>query len=80
MKQNGFHEPENQFSPERISFVFKKWFPLIAVTVSVRRKKLSSKVTVFITEKNRTPTARMTDSFKIKFPLDRKKAFSSRSL
>ena len=39
--------------------VLKNWFPLIAVTVSVRRKKLSSKVTVFITEKNRTPTARM---------------------
>ena len=45
----------------------------IAVTFSASRKKLSSKVTVSIREKNPSPTARMKDSFKNKFPLDSKK-------
>ena len=45
----------------------------IAVTVSASRKKLSSKVTVSIREKNPSTAARMKDSFKNKFPLDRKK-------
>ena len=48
--------------------------------VSTRRKKLSSKVTVFIAEKNPSPIARIKDSFKNKFPLDRKKSFSGKSL
>ena len=43
---------ENQFPPARISSVFKNWFPLIAVTVSTCRKKLSSKVMVSTREKN----------------------------
>ena len=46
--------------------------------VSTRRKKLSSKVTVFIAEKNPSPIARMKDSFKNKFPLDRKKLSPAR--
>ena len=67
-------------SPARISSVFKNWFPLVAVTVSTSRKKLSSKVTVFIREKYPSPMAGMKDSFKNTFPLDRKKAFSGRCL
>ena len=47
----------------------------IAVTVSASRKKLSSKVTVFIREKYPSPIAGMKDSFKNKYPLDRKKSF-----
>ena len=33
--KNGFHLLENDFSLARIRSVFKKWFPLISVTVSV---------------------------------------------
>ena len=44
------------------------------MTVSASRKKLSSKVTVSIREKNPSPIARMKDSFKDTFPLDRKEA------
>ena len=75
MEENGFHQPENQFPPARISSVFKNLFPFIAVTVSASRKKLSSKVTVFIREKYPSPIAGMKDSFKNKFPIDRKKLF-----
>ena len=53
MEENGFHQPESQFPLARIiSFVLKNWSPLIAVTVSASRKKLSSKVTISIREKN----------------------------
>ena len=72
MEENGFHQSENQFPQARISSVLKNWFPLI--TVSASRKKLSSKVTVSIREKNPSPIAGMKDSFKITFPLDRKKS------
>ena len=44
MGENGFHELENEFPLARIRSVFKKWFPLISVKVSVSRKELSSKV------------------------------------
>ena len=74
MEENG-HQPENQFPPTRISSVFKSWFLLIAVTVSSIRKELSSKVTVSIREKNRSPIAGMKDWFKYTFPIDRKKSF-----
>ena len=50
------------------------------MTVSTCRKKLSIKVTVSIIGKNPSPIATMKASFKTKFPLDRKKAFSGRSL
>ena len=73
MEENGFHQPENQFPQARISSVFKNWFPLM--TVSASRKKLSSKVTVSIREKNPSPIAGMKDSFKNTFPLDRKRSF-----
>ena len=43
------------------------------MTVSASRKKLSSKVTVSIREKNPSPIAGMKDSFKNTFPLDKKK-------
>ena len=72
MEGNGFHKPEIQFSPARISSVFKNWFPLIEVMVSASRKKLSSKVTVSIREKTPSPIAGMKDSFKNKIPLDKK--------
>ena len=78
MEENSFHWPENQFPPAIISSVFKNWFPLITLTVSASRKKLSSKVKVFIREKNPSPIGGMKDSFKNKFPLDRRKAFSGR--
>ena len=39
MEANGFHNPENQFLPARISSGFKNWFPLIAVTASASRKQ-----------------------------------------
>ena len=45
------------------------------MTVSANRKKLSSKVTVSIREKNPSPITGMKDSFKTSFPLDRKKTF-----
>ena len=45
------------------------------MTVSTSRKKLSSKVTVSIREKNPSPIVEMKDSFKNTFSLDRKKAF-----
>ena len=73
MEENGFHQLENQFPPARISSVFKNWFPLM--TVSASRKKLSSKVTVSIREKNPSPIAGMKDSFKNTFPRDRKRSF-----
>ena len=78
MEENGFPQPENQFPPARISSVFKNWFPLIAVTVSAStlvEKKLSRKVTVLIRKKYPSPIAEMNDSFKNKFPLNRKKLF-----
>ena len=75
MEQIGFHYPENQFPPARVNSVFKNWFPLITVTVSTCRKKLSIKVTVSIIGKNPSPIATMKASFKTKFPLDRKKLF-----
>ena len=75
MEENGFHQPKNQFPSARISSFFKNWFPFIAVTVSASRKKLSSKVTVSIRERYPSPIARMKDSFKNTFPLDRKKTF-----
>ena len=43
------------------------------MTVSVNRKKLSSKVMVSINEKNPSPTAGIKDSFRNTFPLDRKR-------
>ena len=33
MEQNGFHLLENEFPLAAIRFVFKKWFPLISVTL-----------------------------------------------
>ena len=83
MEQNGtklFPLARNQFPPSRTGFVFKNRFPLIAVTVFASRRKLSSKVTVSIREKNPSPIARMKDTFKNTFPLDRKIAFPVRSL
>ena len=59
--------------PARISYFFKNWFLLTAVTVSTSRKKLSSKVTVFIREKYPSPIAGMKDLLKNKFSLDQKK-------
>ena len=44
--------------------------------VSASRKKLLSKVTVSIREKNPSPIAGMKDSFKNTFPLDRTKKLS----
>ena len=74
-KKNGFHELENEFRPARIRSVFKKWFPLISVTVSASRKELSSKVDAFHQIENPSPIAEMKDSLKNTFPLDRKKAY-----
>ena len=79
MEENGFQKirkSENQFPPARISSVYKNWFPLTVVTVSAGRKKLSSKVTVFIWEKNPSPIVGKKNSFKNTFPLDRKENFS----
>ena len=45
--KNGFHLLENKFALARIRSVFKKWFPLISVTVSASRKELSSKIDGF---------------------------------
>ena len=73
MEENGFCKPENRFPQARISSVFKNWFS--PMTVSARRKKLSSKVTVSIRQKNPSPIAGMKDSFKYTFPLDRKMFF-----
>ena len=73
MEENGIHQPEDQFPPERISSVFKNWFSLMTVTAS--RKRLSSKVTFSIRQKHPSPIAGMKDSFKNTFLLDRKKSF-----
>ena len=43
MEENGFHWLENEFPLVRIRSVFKKWFPLISVTVLNSRKELSSR-------------------------------------
>ena len=75
MEENGFHWPKSQFPPTRITSAFKNWFPFIAVTVSVCRKNLSSKVMVYIREKNPSPIARIKDLFKNEFPLDKKNSF-----
>ena len=61
MEENGFRKPENQFPSARIRSGFKNWFPLIAVTVSASRKKLSNKVTAPIREQNPSPIAGMKD-------------------
>ena len=45
------------------------------MAVSASRKKLSSKLPVFIRGKNPFPIARMKDSFKNTFPLDIKRSF-----
>ena len=55
MKMVSTSQARNQFPPARISSVFKNWLPLM--TVSASRKKLSSKVTVSIREKNPSPIA-----------------------
>ena len=67
MGENGFHYLENQFLPESISSVL---FPLM--TFSTSRKKLSSKLTDSIRDKNLSPITGMKDSFKDAFPLERK--------
>ena len=61
MEENGFHKLENQFPTARIRSGFKNWFPLITVTISASRKKLSNQVTVSIREKNPSPIAGMKD-------------------
>ena len=43
MKNNVFHYLENEFPLARIRSVFKRWFPLISVTVLASRKELSSR-------------------------------------
>ena len=48
--------------------------------VSASRKKLSSNVTVSIRKRKPSPLPGIKDLFKNKFPLDRKKPFSGRSL
>ena len=67
MKENGFHQPENQFVLARIS-----------VTVSNIRNKLSNKgipfkVDGFQRKKNPFPIAEMKDLFENTFHLDGKK-------
>ena len=47
MEENGFDRLENEFPLVRIRSAFKKWFPLISVTVLANRKELSSKVDGF---------------------------------
>ena len=47
MKENGFHLLENKFPLPRIRSVFKKWFPLISVTVSADMKEFSTRVEGF---------------------------------
>ena len=61
------------FPPARIRYIFKKWFPLISVTVSTSRKELSSKVDGFNYRENPSSIAGMKDSLKNTFPLDEKK-------
>ena len=68
-----FSSARKLVSTSKNNFNFKNWFP--PMTVSASRKKLSSKVTVFIREKNPSPISGMKDSFKDAFPLDRKKSF-----
>ena len=34
MEENGFHQPDNQFSLVKIWYFFKNWPPIITVTVS----------------------------------------------
>ena len=75
MKENGFHYPENEFPPARISSVFKNWSQLM-MSVFDSRKTLSNKVTCSTREKNPSPIAGMKGSFTNTFPLDRKKKFS----
>ena len=62
MEEIFFPYPENQFPSAVISSVFKNWFSLISVTVSVTRKKLSSKLDSFHQIENPSPTARTNDS------------------
>ena len=38
MKENDFHQPENQFLLLKICFFFKNWSPLKSVMVSTQRK------------------------------------------
>ena len=70
----------NQFALARISYVFKDWFPLIAVMVSASREKFASKVTVSIREKKSSPIAGIKNLFKNLFSLIRKKVFAGLSL
>ena len=72
MEEIGFHQPENQFPPAIISSVFKNWFSLISVTISVSRKKLSSKLDVFYQKEN-TPIPGTNDSFKKTFSINGQK-------
>ena len=70
MEENGFHQPENQFPPARISSVFKNWFPLIALTVSASTKNQSNKKQVkngLYLPENTFPLPGMTHSLKNTF-------------
>ena len=68
MEENGFHWLEKMS-------LFKKWFPLISVTVSAIRKELSRKVDGFYCRKNPSPITVMKDSLKNPFALHGKKAY-----
>ena len=64
------------FSTSKISSVFKNCFPLISVTVSGIRKKVSKKLDGFHKIQNPFPRAGIKHSFKNTFPLDGKKKLS----
>ena len=63
---------ENELPLARIRSVFKKWFPLMSVTISASRKVQSSKVGGYHLRENLSPIAGTKDSLKNTFPLDKK--------
>ena len=74
MEENGFYLLENELPLARIMSVFKKWFPLISVTVLASRKELSSIVDSFQKRANPSPIAGMKDSLKKYVTTRRKKS------
>ena len=64
---------ENELPLARIRSVFKKWFPLMSVTISASRKVQSSKVGGYHLRENLSPIAGTKDSLKNTFPIEGKK-------
>ena len=82
MEENRFHQLENEFPLAKIRSAFKKWFPLMSVTVQASRKELKQSRLFPIkresfskSRENPSPSAEMKDSLKRYVSTRRKRAY-----